>query len=105
MSNPALQKEMDADLLQACELTQQMIDLIESADMDSIIKLDQQRQQLIQQVFSQDKDLIDQVQSQRLLKLNDSAVLAIKNKMKDNVTKQKKQRLVSKAHLAYTSHS
>lgn len=97
--------DISAELNQACDLTQQIVELAEAIKLDDVDALNNRRLALIDSIFSNDKNKIDLELAQQLLSLNTQATKVLEQQMTLNMQQQQKQRKGNAAHSAYMRHS
>lgn len=91
-------------LSKAITLTNEILNVLEEKDFEAISRLDARRQPLIQEVFSESLEEIDQIKAHHLQSLNQQVVERL-NEFKKTVLQQQRQvQNASKAARAYGSY-
>lgn len=97
--------QIQSDLTLACDLTQQIIDLIAQVELDDVEAINSKRLQLIESIFANDKSKIDVELAKKLFDLNAKATHVLQQQVTLNITEQQKLRKGNTAHSAYMQHS
>lgn len=97
--------KMTNQLTQACQMTEQIIALVESDQFEKVFPIDEKRQQLIHKIFSVDKTAIDVQLAQQLLALNRQAEQLMRTKRKAVMEQQIKHKRGEQIASLYTSSS
>ncbi len=104
MSPEAAIRPHQQALLQAIELTDEILALLEQGEFNRIDQIDALRQPLIKQAFSASIEQIDLIRARHLQNLNQQVVDRL-SLLKESVMQQQAQlRKASKATQAYTNH-
>jgi hypothetical protein len=91
-------------LREAIALTSEILELVEQEDLQSVSKIEEERQRLIKQVFGPTLYQIDDIKLRHLKNLNDQVVVKLGD-LKQKLTNQRQQsQMAGRAARAYQTN-
>ncbi|MCP3689262.1 MAG: hypothetical protein GY784_12695 [Gammaproteobacteria bacterium] len=94
-----------AALVEAIEITNEVLELLDEQDFQRINELEARRQPLIRKAFEQSIEQIDRIKAHHLQDLNQQVVDRLLEFKQSVLSQQQEIRLASKATAAYSCHS